>query len=256
MRPALKLVSQQDTPLPRRLSISLAADAHDTRAALALRYRVFVQEMGAQVEVPEAGIERDRFDAHCDHLLVRDLDRGEVVGCYRILTDEQALRAGGYYSETEFDLTRVLSMPGRFLEVGRSCVHPDYRDGAVIGLLWRGLAEFACARGFDYLIGCVSVPLSHGVGAVRALYEKLQGKLCGAAYRVFPRTPLPPARAASFSTPLPPLLKAYLRAGATLGGEPAWDPHFNVADFFVLLSLEQMTPRYVRRFLPRATLAR
>lgn len=133
---------------PRNLQLSLAASYEDMRAAQRLRHQVFVAEMGAALECAETGIESDRYDPYCQHLLVRDSNTGKVIGCYRILTDSQAVYAGGFYSETEFNISRVLALPGRFMEVGRTCVHPDYRNGATIGLLWAGLARFMVINKF------------------------------------------------------------------------------------------------------------
>lgn len=237
-----------------RLRVSLATTLEDVRAAQRLRYKVFVEELGARVAIPERGIESDGFDHYCQHLLVRDERRGEVVGCYRILTDTQARRAGGFYSETEFDLSRIHALPGRIMEVGRTCVHPDYRSGAVISLLWSGLARFMVMRKFDYLIGCASIPLHGGVEHIGALWHRLDpAALCPPEWRVFPRTPFAhlPRPAPGTAAELPPLIKGYLRLGAQVCGEPAWDPAFNVADLFVLLSVDRLAGRYAEHYLRR-----
>ena len=120
---------------PRQLSIRFATSKRELEAAQQLRYRVFAQEMNAHCDGEREGFDIDRFDAYCQHLLVVDEVSDRVVGCYRILTDARAVQAGGYYSQGEFDLTRVLGLPGRFMEVGRTCVDPSYRSGAVIALL-------------------------------------------------------------------------------------------------------------------------
>jgi putative hemolysin len=239
-----------------RLRVGLAHTLEDLRAAQRLRYRVFVEEMGARVPVADAGIESDRFDHYCQHLLVRDNRSGQVVGCYRILTDSQAARAGGYYSQTEFDLTRIFTIPGRFVEVGRTCVHPDYRTGAVIGLLWSGLARFMLMHRYDYLMGCASIPLTDSPGAADAVWQAVRAKHLGPPeWRVFPKTPLP-----SFAPPsagirpdLPALLKGYLRLGAQVCGDPAWDPVFNTADLFLLLGIDRISARYAQHFIRRGT---
>jgi putative hemolysin len=238
-----------------QLRLGLAASAEDVRAAQRLRHQVFVEEMGARLPSDEPGIESDRFDPYCQHLLVRDAAAGRVVGCYRILTDTQAQRAGGYYSQTEFDLTRVLAMPGRLIEVGRTCVHPDYRNGAVIGLLWSGLARFMLMHRYDYLMGCASIALAGGMGPVGAVWQTLASShLSPPEWRVFPKTPLPvlPEAAPGAAAELPPLIKGYLRLGAQVCGEPAWDPAFNVADLFLLLSLDRLDGRYAQHFIRRA----
>ena len=236
------------------LRVGLAVTAEDVRSAQRLRHRVFVEEMGARLHAGEPGIESDRFDPYCQHLLVRDAMSGQVVGCYRILTDAQAARAGGYYSQTEFDLTRVLAVPGRLVEVGRTCVHPDYRNGAVIGLLWSGLARFMLMHRYEYLMGCASIPLTGDVKQIGALWHALAAThLSPPEWRVFPKTPFAalPESASSAPVELPPLIKGYLRLGAQVCGEPAWDPAFNTADLFLLLNLDRLSARYARHFVHR-----
>lgn len=240
-----------------RLYVSLASEIGDVRAAQRLRYQVFVDEMGADLGDAQSGIEQDRFDPYCRHLLVRDAARSErVVGCYRILTDENAARAGGYYSETEFDLTQILSLPGRIMEVGRACVHPEYRNGATVSLLWQGLARFMIVHKFDYLMGCNSISLELGAEYIAALYSCLSERyLSPPEQRVYPHLPLFNASSAMTrdepEVVIPALLKAYLRMGAVICGPPAWDPQFNVADLLALLAVQRIHPRYVRHFVER-----
>jgi len=238
-----------------RLCVGLASTADDVRAAQRLRYKVFVDEMGARLDHDEPGIEADRFDPYCQHLLVRCMDTDEVVGCYRILTDDQARLAGSYYSETEFDLTRILSIPGRFIEVGRTCVHRDYRNGATIALLWNGLARFIVMNQIEFLIGCASIPLTTGTKKAAVIYDRLAAShLAPNEWRVFPKVPLPKIQLTGTdeAAEIPPLVKAYLRVGAKICGEPAWDPDFNVADLFIMLRTESIADRYTRHFLQRA----
>ena len=236
------------------LVVSLARRQDDVEAAQRLRYQVFVEEMGARVDSTQPGIESDRFDPFCQHLIVRDRTRDRVVGCYRILTDEGARDAGGFYSQTEFDITRILALPGRLMEVGRTCVHPDYRSGTTLGLLWRGLTRFMFARGYDSLIGCASIPLAGGSDHALAVYETLiKHYNSPEGCRVYPKMRLPRASdAPTVNAEAPALLRAYLRAGARICGEPAWDPFFGVADLFLLLRLQDIRGRYARHFLAHA----
>lgn len=239
----------------RRLHVGLASTHEEVRAVQRLRYQVFVDEMGARLNTEEPGIESDKFDDYCQHLIVRDLVADNVVGCYRILTDLQAVRAGGFYSQTEFDITRILALPGRIMEVGRTCVHPDHRTGAVIALLWQGLARFMVMHRFDYLMGCASIPLRHGTEEALALYRELvRTHLAPPEWRVYPRVPLPQVNLTGVTVKpaTPPLIKAYLRVGAKICGDPSWDPHFNVADLFVLLQTDAVRERYARHFVNRA----
>jgi len=112
--------------------VQWARHQDDVRAAQRLRYDVFAGEMGARLNTPLAGHDVDLFDNFCEHLLVRDQATGQVIGTYRVLTPAQAKRVGSFYSDTEFDLTRLRSLRERMVELGRSCVHPDHRHGGVI----------------------------------------------------------------------------------------------------------------------------
>lgn len=238
-----------DRPVSR-LSVVRAIDRAQLDAAFALRYEVFAGEFGAEISTSRPGHDEDAFDPHCEHLLVVDEDLGEVVGTYRLLTPEGAARAGRYYSETEFDLSRVLRPGRRILEVGRSCVHRGYRHGAVIALLWSGVGAMLQLHGIDFVMGCASVHDEDGA-RVGALYRRLrEGFLSPEEDRVVPRCRLPGFDPAGDAVPsaLPPLLKGYLRAGARIGGEPCWDPAFHAADFFIGLASRGISPRYRRRF--------
>jgi putative hemolysin len=134
--------------------------------------------------------------------------------------------------------------------VGRACVHPSYRNGGVIALLWAGLASYLKAGGYDYAFGCASIPIA-GDGDVAASIcaRLLRDHLSPLEWRVFPRRPFPLAFDPDFDVALPPLVKGYLRLGAYVCGDPAWDPSFQTADVIVLLPVARLNPRYVRRWL-------
>ena len=123
-------------------SVGLALTEREIEEAQRLRYRVFADELGARIHARTPGVDADFYDPHCEHLIVRDEQMGKVVGTYRILTPQAAHKVGSYYTENEFDLTRLQHLRSGMVEVGRSCIHPDYRNGAVIALLWGKLAEF------------------------------------------------------------------------------------------------------------------
>ncbi len=233
-----------------RLALGRAQSAADIVAAQRLRYAVFADELGARLTGPAPGIDEDRFDPYCEHLVVRDLVAGEVVGTYRILTPWGARRAGGYYSEQEFDLARLDPLRPGLVEIGRSCIHPEHRTGAVIALLWSGLARFVRAGGYTHIVGCASLSMADGGHAAANLYRRIaRTHLAPREYRVFPRCPLPLADLADGRhAELPPLVKGYLRLGAYVCGEPAWDPDFNAADLAILMPLARIDPRYARRF--------
>lgn len=233
------------------LAVSFARSEDEVREAQRLRYRIFAEEMGACVSGAAQGLDCDLYDAHCEHLLVRDTNTGEVVGTYRLLPGSKARALGGFYSDSEFDLTRLHHLRDDTLEIGRSCVHADYRTGATIALLWSGLAAFAERHNYCYLIGCASLSMADGGCAAASIYRGLISKhLSPAEYRVFPRCELPLAAFERDVVALPPpLIKGYVRVGAYVCGAPAWDPDFNTADLLMLLPLAKMNARYARHFL-------
>ncbi|HUL66699.1 MAG TPA: GNAT family N-acyltransferase [Burkholderiaceae bacterium] len=237
---------QADEP---RLGLALARTQSDVEDAQRLRYKVFAEEMGAHVGAHAGGLDRDEFDPWCDHLLVRDLDTLRVVGTYRILPADRALELGRLYSDAEFDLSRLAHLRPSTIEIGRSCVHRDYRSGSAILLLWAGLARYMKAGGYRHLIGCASASLSDGGHQAARLRDEMQHHMTSAELRVFPRVAFPHARIERASAcVMPPLIKGYLRVGARVCGEPAWDPDFNTADFLLWLSLDRMQARYARHF--------
>jgi putative hemolysin len=234
-----------------RLSVHLARTESDVREAQRLRWRVFAEELGARLRSPVPGLDIDLYDRHCQHLLVREGEDGEVVGTYRILTGVAATRLGGFYSDEEFDLTRLQHVRGRIAEIGRSCVHPDHRSGGVIALLWAGLAGFMRGHGYDYIMGCASVGMADGGHGAASVYNALRDtSMSPVEYRVFPRCPLPLDKLdGTRPVAVPPLIKGYVRCGAWVCGEPAWDPDFNTADFLMLLPMSRLDSRYARHFV-------
>lgn len=240
----LQSTSKEDTP---SLEVHLARDHSEVIEAQRLRFNIFSEEYGALIGTN--GIDHDVFDAYCHHLLVRDTHSGEVVGTYRILPPEAAQKIRCWYSETEFFMNRIERLRKTTVEVGRSCVHPDYRNGAAIMLLWSGLAQYMKLGNHKHLIGCASVSLRDGGHQAASLYKRLQPHMAPAESQVFPKNRLPVERlGAQMDIDPPPLVKGYLRLGAKVCGDPAWDPDFNTADFLMLLSIEGMNPRYARHF--------
>ena len=238
-----------------RIAVSWAKTSDEVRAAQRLRFSVFETEMGARLDTTLPGHDVDRFDSYCEHLLVRDVATRKVVGTYRVLTPAQARRAGGTYTDTEFNLEGLHSQRDRMVELGRSCVHKDYRQGAVIMALWGALAEFMVRNKLDIMIGCASVPMLHnGVvsGDVAAsIWQKIsQQHMAPLADRVVPRLPLPIEEFNSLLDVEPPaLIKGYLRLGAKVLGAPAWDPDVNTADLPMMMCINQLPTRYRKHFL-------
>lgn len=239
-------------PARARLHVALASSASEIIAAQKLRWRVFADELGASLPSRTPGVDQDFYDAHCDHLIVRDEANGRIVGTYRILPPQAARKVGSYYSENEFDLTRFAHLRQRIVEVGRSCIDPDYRTGATIALLWAGLARYMRENNHEYLIGCASIGMQDGGHNAVGIYHALAAHMAPPEYRVFPRHPLPLERIAALPHPeVPPLIKGYLRAGAWICGEPAWDPDFNTADLLLLLPMGRVDARYAKHFVER-----
>ncbi len=233
----------------RRYEAFVAMNEATLREAYALRWRVFAEEMGAQLR-GEAGLDRDEFDPYCDHLVVRDCRTGEVVGCTRLLSEAGAERVGRFYSEKEFDLGAVRQLPGRLLEVGRTCVDRTSRGGIVLTVLWSALSHYARNRGFSYLMGCASIPPGPNGFAVEAFYRRLTPEQLGPAWlAVASRRPVPKdLHCMRDECGIPPLLQTYLRLGAWVCGDPYWDEDFNCMDVFILLPLVNLHSRYFRHF--------
>jgi len=245
-------------PRPRQLQARWARHIDEVREAQRLRYQVFALGMGARLAVPDGaspGLDVDRFDDHCEHLLVRTVesDEGpsEVVGTYRVLTPAGAHRVGGLYSDGEFDLSALDALRPRMAELGRSCTAPDWRQGGVILMLWSSLADFMHRNGLDLMAGSASVPMGDGGHAAASLWERLKRQhLAPRHLQVQPRLPLPVAQLdGSLDIEPPALIKGYLRCGAQVLGAPAWDPDFGVADLPMLLDLKDLPAGYRARFL-------
>lgn len=245
-------------PLQRAAStpdfaVRLAVNPADIAAAQRLRYDVFVRELGGAGPLVDhaAGLEADEFDAHADHLLLEDHSRAgaPVVGVYRLLRAEQAAVLGRFYSENEYDLTVLRDSGRRLLELGRSCLHPDYRGGTAMYELWSGLAAYVDAHQIEILFGVASF---HGTDA-DALAAPLS--LLHHRHRA-PDSLRVRARAESFQRmdliaedqldrvaamrAVPALIKGYLRLGGTVG-EGAWIDHaFNTTDICMVMDTARL----------------
>lgn len=260
-----------DEPLGRlgTLEARLARSKKEVRKAQRLRYEVFYKEGGAIPDARTAFTRRDadRFDKYCDHLIVIDHAatnrrgklRSRIVGAYRLLRDDAALAAGGFYSAAEYDIAPLLARHAgkRILELGRSCVRVDYRNKRTIELLWRGLLAYVRAHRIDVMIGCASFPGANPALHSKALsylahHARAEGEWRAAARRerFTPMDMLAPeafdARAARDA--LSPLIKGYLRVGARFGDGAVVDAKFNTTDVFVVMPVAQMSARYVAYF--------
>jgi putative hemolysin len=223
--------------------IRLASNAADLMRALKLRYQVFNIELNEGLASSlGSGYDIDRFDPAVDHLVVEHLGTGTIVGTYRLQTGDAAARNLGFYSAQEFDFAPYERIRGELVELGRACVHRDHRSTNVLGILWKGIIDYATDRGCRYLIGCSSLNTQDPADGLAA-YAKLK------KYQVGPELQTVPLRA--FALPLdteptadvqiPRLLRAYLTIGAQICGPPAIDREFKTIDFLTLIDLQKLT---------------
>ncbi len=241
-----------------RYTLLLTTDPGDVAAVQRLRYTVFSTEPEPGFGLRnDDGIDADRFDEYCDHLVVRDELTGDIVGCYRMLPPPGAIAAGGLYTATEFEISALDSLRPSLVEMGRAVVRNDHRNGAVVLMMWTGILAYLDRCGYDYVTGCVSVPV-FGEGApgsrIRGVRDFVQTRHAAPPhFTVHPYRPVsvdgrtldeiePPARPT-----IPPLMRGYLRLGAKVCGEPAHDPEFGVGDFPALLDKRTADIRYLLR---------
>lgn len=231
--------------------ITWASNSIEIKEAQRLRYKVFAEEMGAQLAANAEGLDVDEFDAYCDHLLIRDQETLKVVGTYRVLPPHKAQEIGRLYSDSEFDLTRLNHLRPKMVELGRSCVHADYRSGAVIMALWSGLAQYMQKHGYEIMLGCASIPMGDGGHFAASLYNSLRNdQMAPVENHAFPKLPLPLEKLnGGLEVEPPPLIKGYLKLGAKICSAPAWDPDFNTADLLTMMRLSDINPRYAKHFL-------
>ncbi|AEB57209.1 ornithine-acyl[acyl carrier protein] N-acyltransferase [Ectopseudomonas mendocina] len=234
----------------RRLQAERLQGPAALREAQALRYRVFSAEFDAKLNGAELGLDMDDYDIHCRHIGVRDLESGQLVATTRLLDHQAAAGLGRYYSEEEFALHGLAGLEGPVLEIGRTCVDVAYRNGATIAVLWGELAEVLNEGGYSYLMGCASISMQDGGIQAHAVMQRLRERyLCTEHLRAEPKHPLPQLDLpGNVIAEMPPLLKAYMRLGAKICGEPCWDKDFQVADVFILLKRDELCPRYARHF--------
>ena len=240
-----------------RYTLLLSTDPALIDAAQRLRHDVFTTEPGFALAGASDGRDADRFDEFCDHLLVREDNTGELVGCYRMLPPPGAIAAGGLYTATEFDVTGLDALRQSLVEMGRAVVRDDHRNGGVVLLMWAGILAYLDRCGYDYVTGCVSVPVEDSdipgrqIRGVRDFV--LRRHAAPQEYTVHPYRPVtvdgkgldaiaPPARVT-----VPPLMRGYLRLGAQVCGEPAHDRDFGVGDFPALLDKRRADTRYLTR---------
>lgn len=248
------------------LEARLAASRGEIRAAQALRYRVFAEEMGAAMR-PQAHRDRldtDSFDHCCDHLLVLDTSidgavEEQIVGTYRLLRQSVAKSRNGFYSASEFAIDDMLARhpQKRFLELGRSCVLPAYRTRRTVELLWQGIWAYALEHGIDAMFGCASFagirPEAHALALSFLHHHALaKGEWAVSAlpelYRKMDLMPAEAIRPREALAAMPPLLKGYLRLGAAFGDGAVVDRAFGTTDVMVVLPRKAINERYVNHY--------
>ena len=232
-------------------ALRLARTDADVRAAQALRFQVFNLELSEGLATAYAtGLDADRFDPACAHLLVEERQTGQLAGTYRLQTGRQAAHHAGFYSAQEFDLGPFEPWRNEVLELGRACVHRDHRNLGVLNLLWRGIAAFARENGCRYLTGCSSAPTTDPVAGARLYSDLMRHHLASPPWLTRPMAgcECPLDRLANEPVKVPRLLAAYLAVGAKICGPPALDPEFNTIDFLTWLDLQALPPRVAERF--------
>lgn len=262
------------------LQARLVRDAKELDAAQRLRFRVFREEMGPAVSTDCATADRDEdcFDAICDHLIVVDTSlpgdtTDRIVGTYRLLRDEVAERAGGFYSAGEYGIDALIARHRgkRFLELGRSCVMPAYRSKRTIELLWQGIWAYCLRHEIDVMVGCASFPGADAQSHALPLSFLHQHARASGEWAVDPATrdavamDIVPEDAIDMKAALaamPPLIKGYLRLGAKFADMAVPDHAFGTTDVMVILPVAAISDRYVRyygadagRFAPGAKTA-
>lgn len=260
------------------LQIRLCQSAEELDAAQALRYQVFYEELGARPSPETLARKRDfdKMDQFCEHLLVIDHARegaNKIVGTYRLIRREAAEKNGSFYSASEFDITPLINYPGEILELGRSCIHKDYRNGTVMSILWKGLAAYMFRHDIKLMFGCASIPgddpKQHAVG-LSYLYHyhlappELRARALPDVYvdmNMLPKEAFDPDSAMDSlvfngmkldpkagQNALPPLIKGYLRVGCVIGDGAYVDRQWNSTDVCIIFRTELITDRYLSHY--------
>jgi putative hemolysin len=253
-RPKIRLYLEKDPYI-----IKTVESSWELAAALRLRHKVFYEELLGH-PMPQ-GFDMDEFDLACDHLVIIDKKTKKIVGTYRLMASSYSQQ---FYSSKEFDISGLLALPGHKLELGRACIHKDYRNGLVISLLWRGIHQYAQAVGAQRLFGCSSIHTTdlYATAQVCAYF-----RVHGYAIQELDLQPQPGYQIPEFASfvtryenldrvalelarrTIPPLLLSYIKSGARVGPEPALDKAFRCVDFMTILETDRLTNTYGKKFL-------
>lgn len=232
------------------LIAALADTSAERTACLRLRYDTFAAERGTRLVPNCPGLDSDYFDKYCQHLMVRNSVDGELAGYARVLTDTGAYRAGLFYSQSAFEMGRVLAHRARFIEVSRVCIRPEHRNALTAEALLCGVAGLMQQHRSDYLLACVSIPLGEdGASAACALEYLRRNHLSNEEFRVFPKRPFQDANLGNCEVVqnLPLALNTLIRHGARVCGEAYWDKRFNTADVVLMLTRAQIAEQFSTR---------
>lgn len=239
--------------------VKTATSPKELKEAFSLRYQVFNLEMIGRGR--PTGLDIDEYDSICDHLVIVEKRTERIVGTYRL---NCSLYSDQFYSAREFDISRILKSDGIKLELGRACIHKDYRRGIVISLLWRGIAEYMAATNSQILFGCASVKTKSPREAALLYRHFFETQRFTPEYSAPPTLPytmpgldlwissrqddLTEAEKEETLALIPPLCRAYLKIGAFLGGKPAWDDEFGCIDFLTILHREDLNRSLWKKF--------
>jgi putative hemolysin len=244
------------------MCVRLAESEEEVKAAQRLRYKIFYEEMRAQPTAEILRLERDfdHLDALCDHLLVIDSTQtgnDAVVGTYRLITRKMAIKAGGFYSASEYDVSCLEAYQGEVLEVGRSCVAPNYRTGTTMQMLWRGLANYAFIHDIELMFGCASfhgtdVSKLHRALAYLHHYhlapEEIRPRALPSRYVEMNNIPFEKIDVKEALAEMPPLIKGYLRIGGLVSAGAVIDWQFNTTDVCMIVRMEMLTDKYKKNY--------
>ncbi len=250
-------------PLPSlmvgSMEVRLATTPQEVESAQALRYQVFYDECGAipGADARTLNSDFDPIDKYCEHLLVIDHSKGDIVGTYRFLRRNGALAYGTYYTASEFEIDKLLAIEGEIMELGRSCVHKDYRSRSTMQLLWRGVGAYAEAYNVNALFGCASfqgTELDDYRHALAYLYhnhlapESIRTRALEHLYQDMNIMPADQVDTKLAIRQLPPLIKGYLRLGGFIGEGAVIDEQFNTIDVCIIVQSDLIANRYAQRY--------
>lgn len=253
--------AQGESKPTRHINVRLVSNEEELHAAQNLRYNVFYKEFGAVPSNDMVNLERDfdEFDKFADHLIVTDSGDGHevIVGTYRLMTQFKAKQIGKFYSSSEFNLDPLMNSGLNLMELGRSCVLPNYRAGSVLQLLWQGIAEYISTNNIDVMFGCASLhstdieslaqPLSY-MYHYHLANEELRPRALSNRHIEMNRISKDDINVKAVFAALPPLIKGYLRVGSMIGDGAVIDPQFNTTDVCIVAQCDQVTARYKKHY--------